>query len=142
MKLQFTPVSDQNDSLLKYVIIVSRYNNKWIFVQHKQRKTYEIPAGHIEKNELPYEAAKRELFEETGALKFELSDLSDYCVQSEKKEYGRLYFAEIELLGDLPDYEISSIIMTETVPEKLTYPILQPLFFEFAISKIEKTKIK
>ena len=62
-----------DDDKLKFVVIVSRYQNKWIFCKHKQRDTYEIPGGHREAGETILEAAKRELYEETGAIKFQLN---------------------------------------------------------------------
>lgn len=37
------------DEKLKYTVIVTRYNGKWVFCRHKDRKTLEIPGGHREK---------------------------------------------------------------------------------------------
>gem|GEM_PF-3293232 len=31
------------DENIEYVIIVSRYQGKWIYVQHKERDTWELP---------------------------------------------------------------------------------------------------
>lgn len=61
---------------LKYSIICSRYQDNWVFVRHKLRNTWEMPAGHIEKDESALFAAKRELYEETGATQFSLRTLS------------------------------------------------------------------
>ena len=49
------------DSLIKFVVIVSRFNGKWVLCKHKERKTYEVPGGKREKNETVRQAAKREL---------------------------------------------------------------------------------
>ena len=65
MKVRFYENAD-ND-LLKFSVIVSRHNNKWVFCKHRERNTYEVPGGHIEPGETPSEAARRELKEETGA---------------------------------------------------------------------------
>ncbi|SHN66198.1 S-adenosylhomocysteine hydrolase [Butyrivibrio hungatei DSM 14810] len=47
--------------------VVSKRNNKIIMVHHKVLKKYLQPGGHIENKDLsPLNAAKRELFEETG----------------------------------------------------------------------------
>ena len=40
--------------------------------------TWEIPGGHIEPGESPEEAARRELFEETGAAEFTIRPIFDY----------------------------------------------------------------
>lgn len=49
------------DHLLEYVVIASRYRNKWIFCKHKNRNTLEIPGGHREKGEDIVTTANREL---------------------------------------------------------------------------------
>ena len=62
-----------DDSLLKFAVIISQSNGKWVFCKHKERDTYEVPGGHREAGENILETAKRELQEETGAIKFEIS---------------------------------------------------------------------
>lgn len=66
MKVKFHETVD--DKLLKFAVIISKHNGKWVFCKHKERNTYEIPGGHREPNEPILETAKRELSEETGAL--------------------------------------------------------------------------
>ncbi|MGL4800169.1 MAG: NUDIX domain-containing protein, partial [Cellulosilyticaceae bacterium] len=56
--------------LLKYAVIISRHQGKWVFCKHKDRSTYECPGGHREVGENIHDAAKRELWEETGAVIF------------------------------------------------------------------------
>ena len=132
MKTEFYPINEKRNSILKYAIVGSRYQfNKWIFVRHKDRTTWEIPAGHIEYGEHPDEAAKRELYEETGAVKFRIYPLMDYSVDSDgKKTYGRVYMAEVEQTGDLPDFEIQEIRHFNNLPDQLTYPNIQPFIFK------------
>ena len=56
----------------KYVVMFAQYQGKWLFCRHKQRTTIETAGGHIEPGETPLQAAKRELWEETGAEKFSI----------------------------------------------------------------------
>lgn len=49
------------DGLLKFAVMVSRHNGKWVLCQHKNRNTYEWPGGHREKGEDILTCAKREL---------------------------------------------------------------------------------
>ena len=58
-----------DDALLKFAVIISRSNGKWVLCKHKhkERDTYEVPGGHREAGEEILETAKRELKEETGA---------------------------------------------------------------------------
>ena len=37
-----------DDSLLKFAVIISQSNGKWVFCKHKERDTYEVPGGHRE----------------------------------------------------------------------------------------------
>jgi len=131
---EFTP-----DDGLTYSVITARYKGKWIFVRHHLRKTFEIPGGHIEKDETPFDAARRELIEETGALSFNLDCVCTYSVEKENQTgYGRLFFAEIYEIGQINDIsEIEEIIFLEDLPEMLTYPDIQPLLFRKVIRYIQ-----
>ena len=55
-----------SDELLKFAVIISKTNGKWVFCKHKERETYEVPGGRREVGESILETAKRELVEETG----------------------------------------------------------------------------
>ncbi|WP_324612458.1 NUDIX domain-containing protein [Massiliimalia timonensis] len=69
-----------DDQLLKFAVIVSRYKGKWVFCKHKKRDTYECPGGHRENGEQIIDAAKRELWEETGAEIFDLQPVCLFCI--------------------------------------------------------------
>ena len=119
------------ESKLTYSIISARYRNSWIFVRHHKRTTWEIAGGHIEKGETSFEAAGRELMEETGALKFNLECIATYSVTiSGETGWGRLYTAEVFEIGPIPDVsEIAEIVLSNHLPENLTYPDIQAHLF-------------
>lgn len=120
------------------VIIASRFKNKWVFVKHKERSTYEIPAGHIEPGEEPEFSAKRELYEETGAVDFSLEFLTVYTVTQERKTAGGyLFFAEIITLAELPDFEIAEIALFDCLPDNLTYPLIQQRLFDYVLKHVK-----
>ena len=116
---------------LTYSVISARYSDKWIFVRHHKRKTFEIAGGHIDEGETPDEAAARELYEETGALKFSISCICTYSVRKDGDTgWGKLYFAEVSEKGSIPDIsEIEEVVLLDNIPDHLTHPDIQPHLF-------------
>ena len=68
------------DALLKFAVIIARTGGNWVFCKHRERDTYELPGGHREAGESILEAARRELYEETGALRFSMEPVCVYSV--------------------------------------------------------------
>ena len=130
------------DAVLTYSVISAKFENKWIFVRHQKRTTWEIAGGHIEKDETSYEAARRELMEETGAVRFKLDCVATYSVKKEGETgYGRLYLAEVFEIGPVPDIsEIAEVILLDHLPENLTHPDIQPHLFNRTIEYIKSEK--
>jgi len=124
------PPGSVNDSELTYVIMGARYQGKWIFVRHRERESWELPAGHIEPGEGPDRAAIRELYEEAGVVKSAMTVISDYSVADGKKlAFGRLYLADVQELEPLPDHEIEEIRFCKELPPHLSYPEVQTQLF-------------
>lgn len=139
MVVSFPEVGTITDRDLTYVVIVAETKGKWIFCKHKDRDTWEIPGGHIEPGEKPMEAAARELQEETGAEAFELKRLCAYSVEhGERTSYGLLFHAHVEKLKKMPNSEISEIFLDDGLPEKLTYPEIQPDLFHKVKTELAK----
>jgi len=108
-------------------------------VRHNKRITWEIAGGHIEKGETSFEAAGRELMEETGALRFDLDCIATYSVKKNGETgWGRLYFAKVFELGPIPDMsEIAEITLLDKIPANLTHPDIQPHLFRKTLDFIE-----
>lgn len=125
------------DSLLEYAVIVSRSHGKWVFCRHGERDTYEVPGGHREVGEEIFETARRELWEETGAVAYEINPVCVYSVKGKtklketgKESFGFLFFAEISEFGEKPESEIEEVLLLEDLPEHWTYPMIQPRLIE------------
>ncbi|HEX3039565.1 MAG TPA: NUDIX domain-containing protein [Caproiciproducens sp.] len=135
--------SSVKNSLLKFAVIVSMYQNQWVYCKHKQRDTYEVPGGHREAGEDILSAAKRELFEETGATEYDIRPVCAYSVDDHDGEtFGMLYFADIKSFGELPAFEMEKVALFPGIPDKLTYPMIQPKLVEKAISAVFPEKSK
>ena len=115
------------------VVCVCRYQGKYVFSYNKKRQGWEIPGGHIEEGETWEEAAKREMYEETGASKIKLTPICVYKIST----YGLLCYCEILELDKLPEeYEMSEIMLSDTLPDHLTFPESNQLFFDTVKEKM------
>ena len=116
-----------------FVVVLSKYKGKLLLSRHKERITWETQGGHIEKGESPLEAAKRELFEESGAEKFSIKPIFDYEAGDQNgSAAGMVFYAEIESLGAIPQSEMAEVKTFSTLPENLTYSQITPKLFEKA----------
>ena len=124
------PPGSVDDAKLTYVVMGARYLGNWIFVRHRERLSWELPAGHIEPGEDADKAAIRELYEEAGVVNSSLKVVADYSVTlNNKLVFGRFYYAEVKEMEPLPDHEIEEIIFSSELPSHLTYPEVQTLLF-------------
>lgn len=129
MQVKFYDIVE--DSLLKFAVIISKYKGKWVYCKHKERHTYEVPGGHREENEIILETAKRELYEETGAIEYEIVPITVYSVVDKENEtFGMLYFADIKRFETELHYEIETVELFDDMPKELTYPLIQPVLIE------------
>lgn len=126
-----------DDSLLKFAVIISQSKGKWVICKHKERDTYEVPGGHRETGENILETAKRELQEETGAVKYEIKPICVYSVTGKtrvndtgEESFGMLYFAEITEFAKELHSEMEKVILMDELPENWTYPLIQPKLIE------------
>ena len=131
VEVRFYDKEKVDDALLKFAVIIARSNGKWVFCKHKDRSTYEIPGGHREPGEAIIETARRELYEETGALEFSLAPAFVYSVTAPeyfdgRETFGLVCCADIQRFEEELHSEIEKIVLADEPVESWTYPLIQP----------------
>ena len=116
----------------KYVVVLSKYQGKILLSRHRDRTTWETQGGHIESGETPIEAARRELYEESGAIEFDIRPVFDYWAGDENVgASGQVFAAEIHKLGPMPASEMAEVRTFDQVPSNVTYPAITPEVFAY-----------
>ena len=124
----------------KYVVVLSSYQGKILLSRHRRRNTWETQGGHIEAHEQPLDAAKRELYEESGAVDFDIAPLCDYWSGVEGTSdwaNGMVFRATIRRLAPLPESEMAEVRTFDALPDNLTYPQITPVLFDYLAAHAE-----
>ena len=118
----------------KYVIVLSTCCGQIMLSRHKLRTTWETQGGHVEAGETPMEAARRELYEESGAVDYDIRALCDYWAGDEitgEGATGMVFHAEIHRCEAMPESEMAEVCLFDVLPQNLTYPAITPELYAY-----------
>ena len=94
----------------RHVLVICRYKGKWLLTRHNERGL-EFPGGKVETGESLQNAAKREVYEETGALVKELEWFAEYMVYSAKPFCKTVFTGAVERVDNIPLLETQGIVL-------------------------------
>lgn len=110
---------------ITYVRMVVKYNGKFVLCYHKKMKKWDCVGGKVKNGESPLTAAKRELFEETGAVDFDIVPVRDYKRFLEDGTFynnNREYYVNVRKFSDLPEgSEMEKIDFFDEIPEDFMF---------------------
>ncbi len=122
MLVELHPAGSHQDLL--YVVVVAFDGDRVVLSRQRGRNTWETPGGHIEPGEEPIDAARRELYEESGVRPRALSAAFDFTVDGAA---SRAFVAEVGEWEGLPESEMAETRAFDELPEQLTYPEIAPI---------------
>ncbi|MFE8703320.1 RNA deprotection pyrophosphohydrolase [Cytobacillus sp. FJAT-54145] len=90
--------------LAKHVLVICEYNGQWVLTNHKKRGL-EFPGGKVEADETLEAAAKREVYEETGAVIRSLDHIGDYEVLDKNNIFIKaIFYGKVERIVPKENY--------------------------------------
>ena len=119
-KIQLSFEDQPFDSDPKHVWVICRFEKKWLLTKHKNRGL-EFPGGKVEQNEMPKQAAIREVLEETGGEVDQIKYIEQYFVSGKREKLAKnIYFAMVKKLREQDSYyETEGPVLLEKLPENI-----------------------
>lgn len=128
MLIELHPAGSHQELL--YVVVAAFDGDRIVLSQQRTRSTWEMPSGHIEAGEDPADAARRELYEESGVRPRVLRPAFDFTVNGLA---SRVFIAEVGQWDPLPDFEMAETRAFDSLPDQLSYPEIAPILFMEAL---------
>jgi 8-oxo-dGTP diphosphatase len=130
----------------EHVFIICQYENAWLLTNHKKRGL-EFPGGKVEQGESLEEAARREVFEETGATVGELKPIAVYRVNDPNGAFVKtVFWGKVTSLNESDNYhETKGPVVVEGDILKLRFRddfsfIMQDQVIEECLTFLEQEK--
>ena len=107
----------------RHVLVICRFKGQWLLTRHNERGL-EFPGGKVEAGESLQDAAKREVYEETGAHLKDLEWFAEYVVFSGTPFCKTVFTGRIEKVDPITLLETQGIVLTGNLELDDTYSFL------------------
>lgn len=111
-RLSFERDAFQVDS--RHVLVIAKFNGKWLLTEHRERGL-EFPGGKAEAGETLMEAAKREVYEETGGVIENLEWFAEYLVQSKPPFSKTVFTGTVAAIDGIELMETNGAVLVESL---------------------------
>ncbi|WP_372868233.1 RNA deprotection pyrophosphohydrolase [Planomicrobium okeanokoites] len=98
----------------RHVLIIAKFKGKWLLTEHRERGL-EFPGGKAEAGESLAEAAKREVYEETGAVIDELEWFAEYLVHSEPPFSKTVFTGTVVAVDEIDLMETNGAVLVDSL---------------------------
>lgn len=107
----------------RHVLVIAKWNGKWLLTKHRNRGL-EFPGGKAESKESLMEAAKREVYEETGGQIIKMEWFAEYVVQCEPPFCKTVFTAEVSAIENIDLMETEGAVLLDILEPDSTYSFL------------------
>ena len=123
IEIDFTKESIEDLSNFDGSLVITFYNGNYVMTYHPKRNGWEFPAGSRKGEETSEECAKRETFEETGAILKTLEPIGIYTIKSKEKIFKTIIFiGDVERFEPKPHWSETNLVkLFDSLPNKVSY---------------------
>lgn len=100
-RVELTFEDNQLGMEARHVLVVLKYNGKWLLTRHLIRGI-EFPGGKAEEGESIEEAAIRETMEETGVTITDLVQIAEYVVRGDSTFCKAVFTGKVKRIDEQP----------------------------------------
>ncbi|MGG0719748.1 RNA deprotection pyrophosphohydrolase [Robertmurraya massiliosenegalensis] len=121
----------------KHVLVICRYDEHWLLTKHPKRGL-EFPGGKVEPGESIEEAAKREVFEETGARLNSLQFIGEYEVEDGGEAFVKaIFYGQVRTLEEMSHFHETEgpALIQENLLEERFSDVYSFIMKDFVIEK-------